>query len=273
MSSTVATSQQVLNTNIDIYWLNWLFLAESIFGFLTNTVNLVVFANQRRFKEIRYKYILVKTIANWLYFILNTMSAFLTYCLDCSSTQTYFAAVYSVYVSLYLCSSLTGLRELIQLAMSVRTYLVMAQKSTPSKSYYILVIILLTILSLVTYLYIPFAFGFFQNPLTGAYLYYLNSFGSSKTYYVLVLVQTFLFIVVSAVAVAFLNCANMISFKRWLFRRRVKRVVNSQAVLFEAEPSWSFLISLRFKVSGRHSMIKTFYLYFFRYCGCNRDEK
>ena len=237
MSIADLNFQDITGANSGAYWLNWLFLGLSIFGFLTNTVNIAVFANQRRFKEIRYKYLLVKSIVNWIYFICSTMSSFFAYCLGCHSSMTYFAVNYAIYVTLYFCSCLGVMRLLLLLALSIRTYKIIQKKGQPSKYFHIWITVASCIVSLVSYIYIPFGYQIIQIPGTDYYLYIYNSFGSSLAFTILTVVMIVLFVLVSIIVFVVLNTSNLISLKKWLNRRRAVRVVNSQNVLFETESS------------------------------------
>jgi hypothetical protein len=231
--------QDLTGANSDANWLTWLFLAESIFGFLTNIVNIAVFANQRRFKEIRYKFLLVKSIANLIYFMINILSPFFTYCIGCELSVTYFGAVYSIYLSLYLSSCFSAMRMFILLGISIRTHLIMSKQSSPSKYRYIFASILIFIISFLTYSFIPFAYEIIQIPGTNYYLYTYNSFGSSVAFKILTIVVFLLFVVITIIVFVVLNLSSFIRLKKWLRKRRAVRVVNSQNVLFETESSES----------------------------------
>lgn len=239
MSSNELNFQDLSGANNDAYWLTWLFLAESIFGFLTNIVNIAVFSNQRRFKEIRYKFLLVKSIANFLYFMINILSPFCTYCIGCELSITYFGAVYSIYFSLYLSSCLSAFRMFTLLGISIRTHLIMSKQSSPSKYQHILSTTLIFIISFLTYLFIPFAYEIIQIPGTNYYLYTYNSFGSSAAFRILTIVLILLFVLITIVVFLVLNFSSFIRLKKWLHKRKAVRVVNSQNVLFETESSES----------------------------------
>ena len=229
--------QDTSGANSGAYWLNWLFLSLSIFGFLTNTVNLAVFSNQRRFKEIRYKYLLYKSIVNWIYFIFSTMSSFFVYCMGCHSSLTYFAVNYAIYVTLYFCSCLGSMRLCLLLSLSIRTYKIIQKKGQPSKNFHIWITVASCIVSLASYLFIPFGYQIIQIPGTDFYLYTYNSFGGSMVFTVLTIVVVVLFVLISIIVFAVLNISSLIRLKQWLQRRRANRVLNSQNVLFDTESS------------------------------------
>ena len=233
MSIADLNFQDITGANSDAFWLNWLFLGLSIFGFLTNSVKIVVFSKQRRFKEIRYKYLLYKSIVNWIYFICSAMSSFFAYCLYCPSSMTYFAVNYAIYITMYFSLCLAALRMFLILALSIRTYKIMSKISQPSKTHHIIATSIFCIVSLLLYLYLPFGYQIIQIPGTDYYLYIYNSFGGSMVFTVLTIVMVLLFIFICIVIFVVLNISNLIRLKQWVQRRRANRVVNSQNVLFE----------------------------------------
>lgn len=226
---------QIPEASVDAYWLNWLLLAQCIFGFFTNLVNMAVFSNQRRFKEIRYKFLLVKSTTNWLYFTLTILSSFFTYCTSCPSSKTYFAVNYSIYITLYICSSLGAMRMFLLLGLSVSTFMIMAKKSAPSKPTFIRCLIAMIIISIGAYLYLPFSYQIIQISGTDYYLYKYNKFGDSKNFKIITIVVVVLFVLFSIIVFILLNLINFIKLKLWLYRKRkAVREVNTQNATFEA---------------------------------------
>jgi hypothetical protein len=226
---------QIPEASVDAYWLNWLLLAQCIFGFFTNLVNMTVFANQRRFKEIRYKFLLVKSTTNWLYFTLSILSSFFTYCTSCPSSKTYFAVNYSIYVTLYICSCLGAMRMFLLLGLSVSTFMIMATKSAPSKPTFIRSLIAMCVISVGAYLYLPFGYQIIQIPGTGYYRYKYNNFGDSRNFKIITIVVVVLFVLISIIVFILLNLINFIKLKLWLYRKRkAVREVNTQNAVFEA---------------------------------------
>lgn len=229
------TSSLISNDSNNVDWINWVFLSLCVFGFLTNSVSSIVFLHERRFKDIRYKYLSVKSISNLIYFILSILSVFFTFCSTCGPSKTYFGAIYSIYISFYYCQCLISLRLLTEIIIAFRTYSIMIKKDWLRKFSFRFIATLLFILVLLWYCYIPIGIEIIQISGTGNYRLSYNDFGRSQAFSILFILHAFLHMFLACFVLSIMNVINLIGYKRWNSNRRVAFAVNSQNALADAD--------------------------------------
>lgn len=227
------TSSTISNDSSNFDWINWVFLSICVFGFLTNSVSSIVFLQERRFKDIRYKYLLVKSMANLVYFIVSILSVFFTFCSTCGSSETYFGAIYSIYISFFYCQCLISIRLLAEIIIAFRTYSIMIKKDWLRKFSFRFISYLLFILILLWYCYIPIGIEIIQIPATGNYRLSYNDFGRSQAFSILFILHAFLYMFLACFVLSIMNVINIIGYKRWNTNRRV--AVKSQNALADAD--------------------------------------
>jgi len=207
----------------DYSYLTWdliLRLVVLAIGMLTNTINIAVFLN-KKLKDESYKYMLSNSITNFLYLSVTFIGVFLYNCTYCPSSQTYGAVIYSIGIIFYFSSCLAIFRIVVEIALSVRTYLILTNKSFERFNYKNILAILLFI-SLLYYGQQPFAYG--VGELSGPedqvlYTAKANQFGNSPFAKTLIIVQFSVRIFLAVVVLSTVNCFSVIEFKKKLDAR------------------------------------------------------
>ncbi len=131
---------------------NWGFLvlpAISIFGCITNLVNIAVLINPKM-KDISFKYILVTCICDLLFLMLGTYT-FNTLCADCPLYHTYFTQFDDFIIVRYINISLTVFIILIEITVSLIRYSVLKNKTYLLSLNFYLVIGVLFLISFLIY--------------------------------------------------------------------------------------------------------------------------
>jgi hypothetical protein len=127
----------------------------SLFGFITNLINLIVF-NDPEFSDKIYIYLRVHSIADILYLIGITLSylAYIQYYLPFSFVHSITIQLFGLYLDLYFTSCLAIFNILIQIIVSFQRYLIFANikylKFLKELSPY-LIILIIFVVSLLMY--------------------------------------------------------------------------------------------------------------------------
>lgn len=217
MNETNSTSSNS-SSAIGLKWNLAFRLAVLGFGLVTNIINVLAFLSPK-LKDTCYKYMLATTLNNLIYLIINVMGILFYYCLNCSSSQTYFAAVYSIAASLYLSNCTSVMRILLDVTISLRTYFILINKNLEWLSYKIVLVILMCI-SLLYYAQIPFSY----SPSTVDFVTYSvhsNTFGSSTLNRWLIIGQYIVRMGLAVVVLSIVNVLNLIQFRKRYQRRGV----------------------------------------------------
>jgi hypothetical protein len=96
------------------------------FGCLTNCTNILVLINPKM-KDISFKYILAKSLADFFYLLLCTY-IFVEYCSDYSLYTVYFTQWYIIYIDIYLTSCLAVFIILTDISVSFIRYTILKNK-------------------------------------------------------------------------------------------------------------------------------------------------
>lgn len=190
------------------------------FGTITNLFNSLVFVKTTRFKDMRYKYLLVKSITKLVYMAFSLTSALLTNCTLCPSSHSYFSIVYSIAVSYYFISCLAIFRMLIEIVLSIHTYFVLIKRVVFRVSFKAMLAVLFTI-SVLFYAQKPFGYTIVQvnNGNTTFYNLAYTSFYFSTINTVFNISQATVRIFLVGFVLTFMNVLDFKEFKRWIKNR------------------------------------------------------
>lgn len=220
------------NTSDGFSWQDYFYLCITISGMLTNLVNFIVFF-RIKLKDVRYKYMLWKSLANFFYLLLTFMSEIFIYCINCSSTKLFFSAFYLIYINTYLASCFAMFRILVELVLSFNTFLILKRRNWFEKIPYQTTIILLGILSLTFYAPKLPGFRISHNSITGTFSMAYTSFGLSQAFKIISITQSLVRVFLNVIALGFINVLNLIQFRNWFKRRRVGFELNPNMVRFK----------------------------------------
>jgi hypothetical protein len=237
MNETNSTSSN--SSAMGLKWNLGFRLAVLSFGLVTNTINVLAFLSPK-LKDTCYKYMLATTLNNLIYLIINVMGILFYYCLNCSSSQTYFAAIYSITASLYLSDCTSVMRILLDVTISLRTYFILINKNLEWLSYKLVLVILMCI-SLLYYAQIPFSY----SPSTVDFVTYSvqsTSFGSSTLNRWLIIGQYIVRMALAVVVLSIVNVLNLIQFRR----RYQKRGIFTTEPIVQANQGKKLLLLLIF---------------------------
>ena len=219
------TNSTIISSTITLKWNLSLRLGVLSIGLITNSINIAAFLSPK-LKDTCYKYMLFTSITNLIYVCINFMGIFFYYCVNCDSSKTYLAAIYSIAASFYLSNCMSVMRILLDVTISLRTYFILINKSLEWLSYKIVLVILLSI-SLLYYAQIPFAY----SPMTSDFVSYSvksNDFGSSMLNKWLIIGQ---YIVRMCLAVVVLSVVNMINLFKFRNRYQSRSIFATESLI------------------------------------------
>lgn len=224
---------------IGLKWSAYMGPIISLLGILTNFINICIFLNPK-LDETSYRYMLSNSITNLLYLVFIFMATFFVGCLNCLSSQTYFAEFYRIFINDYFTSCLAIFRILIDITLSVRTLRVLKNKKWLENISYKWILIFWFLFSLIFYVPVAFAYAIYsmmsQSPIYGSIqLFYadVNDFGNSLAYVVISNIETSVRLFLAVVVLSTVNVLNVIEFRRrfchGVFKNQTKKTTdNSQ---------------------------------------------
>lgn len=196
-------------------------------GIVTNIINIAVFVNPR-LKDDSYKYMLTNSVTNFFYLTITFIGVLLYNCTYCPSSQTYASVVFSIGLIFYVSSCLAIFRIVVEIALSVRTYLILTNKNYERISYRQIIPILFVI-SMLYYGQQPFIYDIVElrGP-SGQVLYgsRTNLFGNSSFAKILVIVQFSVRIFLAVVVLSTVNSLNVFEFKKLHAQRNLMESQN-----------------------------------------------
>lgn len=217
-------SSTILNFPSSYSYLAWDLILRLIvlaIGILTNIVNISVFLNSK-LKDISYKYMLVNSSTNLAYLAISLAGVFTYNCTYCPSSQTYPAGIFSIYFIFYVSSCLAIFRILVEIAISVRTFLILINRNF-NRLNYKQILLTLFIISMAYYFQQPFIYDVIDIWRNGQLFYSIrvNQLGNSSFFKNLVLVQFSVRIFLAVIVLTVINILNVIAFHRKLKNRGV----------------------------------------------------
>lgn len=139
-----------------IRWNLILRLVVLFLALCANSISVIVFMNSH-LKDICYKYMLATSITNISYLIISIGGIFFYYCYDCSSSHSYFSAVYSIVFTFYIVNSMLLMRILLEVTISLRTFFILTNKNTNWLNYRVSILVLFVV-SVLFYAEVPFSY-------------------------------------------------------------------------------------------------------------------
>lgn len=225
MNQTNSTTTRAITTTASLSivssltWQDYVRLAISSVGLITNGINISVFLNPK-LKETSYRFMLAKSVANFLYLAISFANEFLVYCSTCEISSTYFANLYAITMYVYSIGTLSIYRAFIENMILLHTYCILTNKNWTKKIPSWLIILGLTVIACAYN--IPKLFNYSINQIPGQDVWYVSmtSFGISATNKTLTIAQTIFKIFLTSVTLPLINILNMIMFRR-RFKNRI----------------------------------------------------
>lgn len=194
-----------------------------VFGILTNTINIFVFANPK-LSSASYRCMLINSITNLSYLTINLMAVFFYLCNTCQSSTTYFAALFSILVFFYFSSCLAVFRIMIEIVLSLYTYCILTNRAAWIERVALKrLVYVLFVASLIIYGHQPFAYQINQratrftqgdNDVKVVYTVKASEFGNSVIGKMCAIFQASIRIFLILVVLTFLNLLNLVSFRK-----------------------------------------------------------
>lgn len=217
-------------------WSGYVRSSLSIVGLILNTINIGVFLSPK-LKDTSYKYMLAKSLVNWSYLAFTLATEFISYCVNCDWSPTFMSKFFTIAVGVYFLSVLSLYRTLIDITISVHTYLILINKNWNKQYTYLLVLVGLFIFAAVFNIQKPFTLTIIQiGP--NSFMYVFTQYGLSDLNRILLSVQTLFRIFLAVVLLSIINLANLV-----LFRRRFKNRTIGTLTSIEPIPTGSFHFS------------------------------
>ena len=216
MNST--TNQSSSNVDPVYAWITYIGIWLLGFGTLTNLINISVFANPK-LTDLSYKYMLAKSIANFLYLAFTFANQLMNYCTVCPWSTSYSAAVYNMTIGFYVLSCICIFRVLVENLLSIYTYSIITHRIWFTRSTFKWSILISLVLAALIYASKPFNFyiGSTKEPTT--YYVGFNNFALSKANRIITYVQSLIRLILSVVSLTALNLLNVVEFTQRYQRR------------------------------------------------------
>lgn len=215
MNST--TNQSILNVDDPVNaWITYIGIWLLGFGTLTNLINISVFANPK-LTDLSYKYMLAKSIANFLYLAFTFANQLMNYCSICPWGTSYSAAVYNMTIGLYVLSCICIFRALVENLLSIYTYSILTHRTWFTRSTFKWNIFISLVLAAFIYASKPFNF-YIGSTKDTFYVGYTN-FALSKANQIISYAQSLIRLVLSVVSLTAVNLLNVVQFTQKYQRR------------------------------------------------------
>lgn len=223
-----------ITSKIGFSCLDYLYFILAASGILTNTINIMVFF-RIKLKDVRYKYLLWKSVANLIYLLIAFLAEFFVYCNNCPSTKFYFSAFYSIYVSIFLASCCALFRILVELVLSINTFSLLVRHNWFDKLSYKIVLTLIIIISVV--LCTPNLPGYkiSYEPMSDTYFVSFTSFFPKQAFKIILASQAIMRVVLNVFILGFVNLLNLIQFRKTFKIRRVGFTLDQENKIVQSE--------------------------------------
>lgn len=203
-------------------WNSYMNIVITGFGTFTNSLNVLVLLSPKLVVDVRYKYMLWKSVTNLVYVALSLLNELLLNCQSCAHSSTYASMVYSITVAYYLCGCLAVFRILIEVYISAYTYSILNSRNNPARWNRMpqkFVLVGLFIISLVFFLFRPFSMkASLVSP--GHYILSYNSFGMSFAYRFISISLSLVKLFLTTLVLTSINVLNSFRLKEWVKSRQ-----------------------------------------------------
>ena len=136
---------------------NWAYLIQPvvcIFGVIANGLNIAVFLNSKM-QDVSFRYMLAISVSDLIYLVLCSYVSFLS-CTDCSFTNNYATAFYSIVIDDYLTSCLGIFALFLDITLSLQRFFILKNKPFCNKLSYKTIIFVLLIIAFLYYMPVLF---------------------------------------------------------------------------------------------------------------------
>ena len=223
------TVNQTQNQTVDDWQLMKFFFSFpliSLFGCVTNGFNIAVFLHPK-IKDESFKYLLAKSVSNFLYSILMAYNMIL-YCEECSVNKTYVSQLYRITINYYFTSCLALFGHLCEIYVSVYHLLRLINSKLHSLISYKVNIIVFFVFSVLIYLNELFSYDIMQTQSylnqTQVQVIYSTErtiFGKSTLGKMLPIIQAMLRVFITTILLTVINILIVYHFNK-RFSKRVK---------------------------------------------------
>lgn len=207
------------------------------FGLITNLLNAIVLL---RMNKTIFKYLLTKSIVNFLYFLIKFYSINLI-CDQCSLNYSYESQIYRIYIDNYFCSFLVVFSVLCDNVVALKRYLILKNNKFKLKMSFVLpILISISIIFYIDVLYdydiVVYNSSTNQSNSNLFYKVVFSKIGSSQIENILVTIREISRIIVSDVFLISLNFLLVYEFKKrytqGLFQRNRTPIGNQSSNFF-----------------------------------------
>lgn len=220
-------------------WSGYVRISLSLFGFFFNTINIFAFLSSI-LKDTSYKYMLAKSVASWIYLALTLTTEFIAYCVNCDWSLSYLSKFWTIAIGVYFLSCLAFFRILIDITLSLYTYLILVNKTWTKKYIYLVILVGEFVFSILFNLQKPFTYSVIQAPGQSGFANAFTQFGQSDFNKILNIFQSLFKIFLAVILLAIINMANLI-----LFRRRFNdRVIGTVSNLTNQTSSFFLILKI-----------------------------
>ena len=210
-------------------WPSYLALTTTSLGTVTNLINISVLINPK-LKDMSYKYMLTKSIINFIYLGFSVPYQAVNFCFICPYSITYAANVYNIVIGIYFTPCLAIFSILIDIILSVYIFSLLVNRNWFTKWRFWLSIVISGFIGLVFYTSRLFAYDIAYYPPLKAYFSVSSAFSASQTYQALTTTQYAVRIVLGVVVLTTLNVINVIKFRERYASRRIGMITKAASL-------------------------------------------
>lgn len=197
-------------------------LVLSALGIFTNSINIIVFVHPRLLKEITYRFMLAKSLGNFIYLMIAFMNEYFVFCVNCPITQTLFSGIYKLYIYIFAYGVFSIYRAFIEDLIVIHTFCILTNKNWTRKLPSVILILVLLILAGVYNIPKMFAYTIGKVPNREVYTLATTAFGISEANKTVSITLTSFKIFLTSAFMPFVNIVNLV-----LFRKRFKNRIFS----------------------------------------------
>lgn len=209
-------------------WKDYVLLLLCGFGLITNVLNISVFLSPQ-LKDISYKMLLIKSLANFFYLLFAFMLEFFFHCIDCPTTFSYSANVYTIGIGFYLNSCLDLFSIQIEIFLLIHVFGMLNNRHFFNSTSCITAIMMFGIVSFA--FYIPKPLGYTIILEENRFVLTRNSFGMSKSFQITNLVQESIRFFLIVFVLSMLSIFDLIMFIKTFKPHRISPNVNNKSCM------------------------------------------
>jgi hypothetical protein len=217
---------------------NWGYLVLpciSIFGFITNLLNIAVLLN-KKMKDVSFRYLLATSISDCFYLTIASY-IFIYECKDCPFHNTYFTQFFDIVIAHYISACLAIFNILTDIILSFIRYSVLKNKDYLQPKHYFLVIVSIFIISFLFYspplffkIITPIIYQNQTSISSSDYIQYTQvktSIGSTQFGKVTPIVLSSVRIFLAIFVLTGINILNVIEFRKRYSSHRIRNETNN----------------------------------------------